>query len=89
MRDFKVIMENCISEQNKEAGLVIIARINQHIVGWENNLKLLKASPKMLSALEHVASLPGFEPNEPYGIEVLKAIDSAKYGDKKANQRGA
>lgn len=89
MRDFKVIMGNCISEQKEHAGLVIIARVNQNIVGWEDNLHLLKASPKMLKALEHVASLPGFEPNEPYGIEALKAIEEAKTGGIKRIKRGA
>ncbi len=40
--------------------------------------RLIAAAPNMLKALEAVAALPGFEPDEPYGKLVLAAIAQAR-----------
>lgn len=39
--------------------------------------RLIAASPDLLAALQAVAALPGFEPEEPYGMVVLAAIAKA------------
>ncbi len=41
------------------------------------NARLIAASPDLLAALQAVAALPGFEPEEPYGMVVLAAIAKA------------
>jgi hypothetical protein len=51
--------------------------------GWESeqaqaNARLIAAAPEMLAALEMVASLPGFERDEQYGMVVRAAIHAAK-----------
>lgn len=43
----------------------------------ESNARLIAAAPEMLTALQLVAKLPGFEPEEPYGAVVLAAITKA------------
>jgi hypothetical protein len=42
------------------------------------NARLIEAAPELLDALEVVAALPGFEPDEPYGKLVLAAIAKAR-----------
>jgi hypothetical protein len=41
------------------------------------NARLIAAAPELLAALQAVAALPGFEPEEPYGIAVIAAIAKA------------
>lgn len=43
----------------------------------EANIDLISAAPTMLAALQAVTALPGFEANEPYGVQVLAAIANA------------
>ena len=44
----------------------------------EANAHLIAAAPELLDALQLVASLPGFEPEEPYGVATLAAIAKAR-----------
>ncbi len=46
----------------------------------EANARLIAEAPNMLAALQGVAALPGFEPDEPYGRAVLAAIAKATGG---------
>ncbi len=55
-----------------------MARVNLDIFDCGANARLIAAAPDLLAALEQVASLPGFEPNEPYAQSVLAAIRKAK-----------
>jgi hypothetical protein len=45
--------------------------------------QLIAAAPELLKALELIASLPGFEPDEPYGVQALAAIAKATQGEVK------
>lgn len=40
--------------------------------------RLIAAAPELLAALHAVVNLPGFEPDEPYGVQVLAAIAKAE-----------
>lgn len=40
--------------------------------------KLIAAAPDLLAALHAVVCQPGFEPDEPYGVQVLAAIAKAE-----------
>ncbi len=42
------------------------------------NAHLIAAAPELLAALQLVAALPGFEPEEPYGVATLAAIAKAR-----------
>ncbi len=44
------------------------------------NARLIAEAPNMLTALQGVAALPGFKPDEPYGRAVLAAIAKATGG---------
>lgn len=46
-------------------------------VSWVGDGVLLAAAPNLLRALQMVAALPAFEPDEPYGQAVLAAIAEA------------
>lgn len=42
------------------------------------NARLIAAAPELLAALHAVVCQPGFEPDEPYGVQVLAAIAKAE-----------
>ena len=79
MSNWKIIMQNLIIQTAATgSGDVVIARVNQNIVGWEKNVHILANSEAMLEMLEELVKLPGFEPKEPYGEKVLKLIEKAR-----------
>lgn len=45
------------------------------------NAGIMAAAPDLLAALQAVVELPGFEPDEPYGVAVLAAIAKATKGE--------
>jgi len=77
MSNWKIGMQSLILD-TKGSGDLVVARVNQNIVGWEKNVHILVNSEAMLEMLEELVKLEGFEPNEPYGEKVLKLIEISR-----------
>lgn len=77
MSNWRIGMQSLILGQNGSSDMVV-ARVNQNIVGWKKNVHILVNAEAMLETLEQIAELAGFEPNEPYGIKVLELIEKCR-----------
>jgi hypothetical protein len=59
-------------------GATIVGCDEYDVFDNQADTRLMVAAPDMLEALHAVAAQPGFEPDEPYGKQVLAAIRTAE-----------